>query len=223
MHLSKLVLMAVVMSALASANTVLTLTIDVVEDGWDQLVFSGNTLQWVHRSDFANGGVAGGSVPGLVNVNGATVTANNPYITVTGTAAGDYNNPFSANWYNGMQGLNCSTLPGGTCPYSQPVAYEYTLPSPYSLTNLVGNVALNTLVCAGAAGTSNCNIPVVRDPAPTIANNAGNWIVNLDDRPASGTHEFKVQLSWTVTPEPESFVLVGLGMGALVVLRRKLT
>jgi PEP-CTERM motif len=223
MHISKLLLLAISITASASANTIFTVTIDVMQDGTDHLRFTGNTLQWIHSSDFANGGVTGGSVPGLVNVLGNTVTANNPYITVNGTASGDYSTPFSGNWYNGMQGLSCSTLPGG-CPYTQPVGFEYVLPGPYSLSNLLGNVTLTTLVCQGAAYPAP-NVPgncgrLLGDPAPTIANAGGVWDVTLNDS-VSGAHEFKIQLSWTVTPEPESFALVGMGLGALAFLRRK--
>ena len=221
MRFARLFIFLACLPVVALANISYTLTIDVTEDGQDQLMFSGNTLYWVHDSGFANGGVTGGSVSGLTNALGNTVTANNPYILVSGTnSAGS---PFTnADWYNGIQGLNCTGL--GGCPYSDTnPTFEFNLlPYGYSLTGLIGNVTLTTLICAGQAGTSNCNIPFLRDPAPTITHNAGVWDVNLDDRIASGTHEFKVQLSWTTTPEPESAVLVGLGLGALAFVRRKL-
>jgi hypothetical protein len=221
MRFTRILVFLACLPVIALANSTYTLTIDVIEDGQDQLMFSGNTLYWVHDSDYANGGVAGGSVSGLKNVLGNTVTANNPYILVSGTDSSS--SPFTnADWYNGIQGLQCSQLPGG-CPYSDTTpAYEFTLPSGYSLGGLIGNVTLTTLECAGVAGTSHCGIPILEDPVPSITDHSGVWDVNLDDRNDAGTHEFEVQLSWTTTPEPESAVLVGLGLAALAFVRRKM-
>src|SRR5580698_8133907 len=148
------------MPVIVSATS-FTLTVSVVEDGSDELFLNTNndTLTWDHLSLFANGGVTGGKVT-ETNVLGNSVSTNNPYILVSGTDSSNAGLNFTnSDWYNGIQGLQCGTGAGKlTCPYMDNSAsqYQFALPAGYTLTGLVGNVSLTTLMCAGVSGTSNC-------------------------------------------------------------------
>ena len=211
--MKKLLFALPVVSLLAHAATTYTVTVDVIEDGQDHLVIQGNTLEWIHNSDFANGGVTGGSVAGLVNVEGNTVTANNPYILVSGTDSDNSGLNFTnSDWYNEIQGLQCGTGGGKlTCPYAD-TAGEFTLP--FSVGTVI-SVGLNVLTkpTFGALNVS-------QNP------NAGNGyttIVNFDDSSPleTGTHEYKALITLTSIPEPMTLGLCGMGLVAMVWGRRR--
>jgi PEP-CTERM motif len=187
--LLKFAFLTVLVPTVVLANTSYSLTVTVIEDGEDNLLFSGNTLEWEHLSFFANS------------------TA-----TVAGLNSG---NTFSSSWVNGITGQSCSS--GLTCPYFD-TANEFTLPNGYTLTGLIGSVALTTLQCQGVSGTSQCTGTGSNDAVPTITNNAGVWTIDLNDVPATGTHQFQIELSWTdatTAPEPASAGLVLAGLGAI--------
>ena len=146
MKLLKFAFLALAVPMVLSANTSYSINVTVTEDGEDDLLFSGNTLEWEHVSFFANS------------------TA-----TVAGLNAG---NTFSSSWVNGITGQSCSS--GLTCPYFD-TAHQFTLPNGYTLAGLIGNVSLTTLQCQGVAGTSCVHEALVATTIPfhTIVNNAG--------------------------------------------------
>ncbi len=109
MNKAYLLVSLLALPALAAANTIY-LQIDVTQDGEDILYFHGNTLQWQHVSDFANGN--------------ATITAK-----INGIAVPSASLPNSGVWANGDTGQSCTgTL---TCPVFDTTSY--TLPSSLAL------------------------------------------------------------------------------------------
>ena len=212
MKILRFAFFTLVVPVVLSASALNTLTIDVMESGEDYLLFSGNTLEWEHISHGANGGVAGGVVT-ETNVLGDTAAIDNPFILVSGTTTGSGSNFTNAQWYNGIQGLQCGS--GLSCPYFDS-SHEFTLPDGYTLTGLVGDVTLTTLICGEVGGTSACTRERDKDPVPTIADLGGGiWAVDLEDHPGKGPHEFEIQLSWdppSAVPEPASMALSGLGL-----------
>lgn len=225
---------------LCRGNTTYTVTITVVEDEMDNLIFQGDTLSWDHLAGFANGGVCATVNPSggcattghvsEIDYAGNTVNPNNPLILVSGTDSSNATLDFNAGWYNGMQGFACTSdgsagaaavLP---CPFTPPAGFDFVLP--YSLNALIGPVTLTVLECAGQAG-STCPGSVIlgtRDPTPTLTQPTGGngetATVVLNDEPDSGTHTFEFELAWTVTPEPGTAALGGLGLIALALVAR---
>src|SRR5580700_7170705 len=115
MRLLKISFLVLSVPIVLLANTTYTVTVDVMEDGEDYLLLNGNTLEWEHISLFANGGVAGGSVS-ETDYAGNTRTVTNPYVHVSGTDSSNAGLNFTnANWFNGIQGFDCTTL---ACPYT---------------------------------------------------------------------------------------------------------
>jgi hypothetical protein len=115
----KLVILVFALPFLLSA-TLYQVNISVVQDGQDLLFFQGNTLQWQHINEFANG-------PATINawVDLVQVVTN-------------------ANWANGATGQPC----GGTfgpCPFMEPNTYTLPfslVPNPVNLTLTVEPPAL---------------------------------------------------------------------------------
>lgn len=219
-------LLAFLVPALANANTTYSVTIDVTEDGEDYLLLNGNTLEWEHISLFANGGLAGEGTFTETDWQGNQVQVTDPWVHVSGTDSSDSSKNFTNdNWYNGIQGFNCTGL--GGCPfYDSQSQFEFNLEAPYTLTGIIGNVTLTTQICQGGppgtcTGTgSNDSLPTILDQP---GSNGGTLVVDLNDVPAGGTHEFEITLTWTVgpsVPEPATFVLGGAGLLALGLLRQ---
>jgi PEP-CTERM motif-containing protein len=208
------------------ANTSYTVTVDVIEDGEDYLLLNGNTQEWEHLSLFANGGVAGGTQT-ETDYAGNSRSVTNPFVHVSGTDSSNSGLNFTnSDWYNGIQGFDCTTL---TCPYTDANnahgTWEFALNAPYTITGIIGNVTLTTLICGGVASPT-CGAS--GDSPPSILNqpatNAGTLVVDLNDIPDGGTHEFEIQLGWTdtsSTPEPASAALIGAGLIALGIVRRR--
>jgi hypothetical protein len=197
-------LMFLAVPALLSAGAY-TLTIDVTEDQIDNLIIQGNTLEWRHIQGFANGGVTGGSLS-MTNYLGNTQTVNNPFILVSGTNASyPVENFTNSHWYNGIQGFQCSTLTGG-CPFND-VNFEFTLPFALNATS----ISISNLITPPIGGFT----AIVQQP--TVGNN-GVAIVQFNDALPGGTHEYKLQISWTgadQTPEPATIGLSAIGLAAL--------
>jgi hypothetical protein len=208
------------------ANTTYTVTVDVIEDGEDYLLLNGNTLEWEHLSLFANGGVTGGTIL-KTDYAGDTLNRTNPYVLVSGTDSSNSGLNFTnSDWYNGIQGFDCTTL---VCPYFDTNnvhgTFEFALNAPYTLSGLVGNVALTTVICGGVTSPT-CGAS--GDSPPSILNqpatNAGTLVVDLNDIPDGGPHEFEIQLTWTDTssiPEPATSALLGAGLIALGIAGRR--
>jgi len=234
----KVFLIGLVAAIIVSAGPITySVTVTVTEDGADNLILQGNTLSWQHLSLYANGGVAGGSVSGLTDYATNTVSANNPYILVSGTDTASVNFT-NSDWYNGIQGFACTNytlaspqnlLNCGGSGYTPPAADAFTLPDGYTLTGLVGSVSLTVLECAGVTGAVCPGIPfITRDPTPTLTQpsvgNGNEAIVSMNDVPDAGTHVFEVELTWTdsAAPEPASAALLAVGLTALVLVKRRL-
>lgn len=198
---------------IVSASVITTISIDVTQDGQDYLIIQGNTLEWEHLSDFANGGVTGGSVSGLINVKGNTVTANNPYILVSGTDSAATGSNFSnAHWYNREQGLQCGGGANLTCPYFDTLG-EFTLP--FSVSN-------PTL--ASLSGTTKPTLGILNILQQPNAGNGYTTIINFNDSGplVTGTHEYKTTITLTdSTPEPATWTLCGIGLAGAAFLRRR--
>jgi len=193
-------------SCVAHANSIL-LDISVVEDGEDVLYLQGNTLQWQHFTQFANG-------TATINayVNGVQVLTN-------------------ASWANGDTGLEC-TANGGTlnCPVFEPTSY--TLPASVALPSLAQTVTLQSLVATPSGGlvaTAGCASPPCTITIPTDSNDQQPTVadsytlkVDLNDTAPGGTHTYSISLAFnTPVPEATTFFLTGAGLiGAALMLRR---
>jgi len=219
---------------LSFANSTYSVTVTVIIDETANLILQGDTLSWDLLTGFAPGGVCatvnpsgGCATTGHVSETdyaGNTVNPNNPLILLAGTDSSNAGADFNAGWYNGIQGFACSSdgsagasavLP---CPYTPPTSFDYTLP--YSLNDLTGAVTLTVLDCGGS-GSATC---AGFDPSPTLTQPTGGngetATVHLNDAPKSGANEFEVELTWTVTPEPGTAALGGLGLIALALVAR---
>lgn len=235
MFKSKFVLAALFIAPLAVyADTTYSVTITVTQDEEDELWLTGNTLEWYEIDGSANGGVAGGSDVPVTPIAGigASTSDNNPYILVSGTDSSDSSLDFTdSDWYNGVQGADCNAN-GFTCPFtdSDP-AYEFSLESPYTLTGLTGSVTLTTQICDSSSDPSTACGGTDQDPLPDIVyqpsvptasrtdgSTLGTLVIDLDDTPETGTHEFEITLTWTdasSTPEPATFGVMGIALAIL--------
>lgn len=181
---SLIVVWAILCLEVSANPATATINVKAFIDGRDQLIISGNTLQWHHIQNAAVGRWGGHNDPTIIStaLDGAVVMNEVQWIP---------------DW-----------------PQSPPNEIRYEAYSSV-FTNLIPNVPLEGEVITGV----NLTPVTCRSSMSLIGYDQKSIIIAFDDELVGGPAWYEAQIDVTMIPEPATLAL--LGLGALMLRRRK--